>query len=70
MLVNDTGAGLVSATAAAHDAKIVHVSSDYVFDGEKGSAYVESDLTSAISAYGRSKQEGEISVSAPSTPAT
>ena len=63
MLVNDTGAGLVSATAAAHGAKIVHVSSDYVFDGEKGSAYVESDLTSAISAYGRSKQEGEISVS-------
>ena len=38
MLVNDTGAGLVSATAAAHGAKIVHVSSDYVFDGEKGSA--------------------------------
>lgn len=63
MLVNDTGAGLVSATAAAHGAKIVHVSSDYVFDGEKGSAYLESDLTSAISAYGRSKQEGEISVS-------
>ena len=63
MLVNDTGAGLVSATAAAHGAKIVHVSSDYVFDGEKGAAYVESDLTSAISAYGRSKQEGEISVS-------
>jgi dTDP-4-dehydrorhamnose reductase len=61
MRVNDTAAGIVAATAAARNAAIVYVSSDYVFDGTKGSAYVESDLPAAISAYGRSKQAGETS---------
>lgn len=62
MRVNDTGAGVVSSAAASRVATIVHVSSDYVFDGRKGAPYVESDLPSAISAYGRSKQAGETSV--------
>ena len=61
MLVNDTAAGIVSATAVAHGAKILYVSSDYVFDGTKGAAYVESDIPAALSAYGRSKQAGETS---------
>ena len=61
MRVNDTAAGIVAATAAAYDAAVLYVSSDYVFDGQKGSAYVESDMPSAISAYGRSKQAGETS---------
>ena len=62
MLVNDAAAALVAAAAGSHGAKVIHPSSDYVFDGEKGSPYVESDLTRAISAYGRSKQAGETSV--------
>ena len=62
MLLNDTGAGLLSSAAAAHDCKVLYVSSDYVFDGSKRRPYVESDLTGAISAYGRSKQAGETSV--------
>jgi dTDP-4-dehydrorhamnose reductase len=61
MRVNDTAAGIVAATAAAHGASVLYVSSDYVFDGAKRSAYVESDLPGAISAYGRSKQAGETS---------
>ena len=61
MRVNDTAAGIVAATAAAHNAAVLYVSSDYVFDGTKGRAYVESDLPAAISAYGRSKQAGETS---------
>lgn len=61
MRVNDTAAGVVSATAAAHGASVLYVSSDYVFDGSKGAPYVESDLPGAISAYGRSKQAGETS---------
>ncbi len=61
MAVNDGAAGIVSATAAAHGAKILYVSSDYVFDGTKGEPYVESDLPAALSAYGRSKQAGETS---------
>ncbi len=62
MRVNDTAAGMLSATAAAHDASMLYVSSDYVFDGRKGRPYLESDLPAAISAYGRSKQAGETSV--------
>jgi dTDP-4-dehydrorhamnose reductase len=61
MRVNDTAAGIVAATAAAHNAAVLYVSSDYVFDGEKRRAYVESDMPAAISAYGRSKQAGETS---------
>ncbi len=61
MRVNDTAAGMIATTAAAYDAAVLYVSSDYVFDGEKGSAYVESDLPAALSAYGRSKQAGETS---------
>jgi dTDP-4-dehydrorhamnose reductase len=40
-------------------ALLVHYSTDYVFDGEKGSPYVESDPTHPISAYGESKLAGE-----------
>jgi len=62
MRVNDTAAGLLAATAGEHGATVVYVSSDYVFDGRKGAPYVESDITHAISAYGRSKEAGETSV--------
>ncbi|MGI8579525.1 MAG: sugar nucleotide-binding protein, partial [Solirubrobacteraceae bacterium] len=41
--VNGVGAGNVATAAAAAGALVVHVSSDYVFDGAKGSPYVESD---------------------------
>jgi dTDP-4-dehydrorhamnose reductase len=61
MRVNDTAAGIVAATAAAHGASVLYLSSDYVFDGRKGAPYVESDLPGALSAYGRSKQAGETS---------
>jgi dTDP-4-dehydrorhamnose reductase len=62
MRVNDSGAALLAAEAAEREAKVLYVSSDYVFDGTKRRPYVESDLTGAISAYGRSKQAGETSV--------
>jgi dTDP-4-dehydrorhamnose reductase len=62
MLVNDQAAAFLASAAATVGAKVLYPSSDYVFDGLKGSPYVESDLTAAISAYGRSKQAGETSV--------
>jgi dTDP-4-dehydrorhamnose reductase len=62
--VNGAGAGNVAAAADAAGAWIVHVSTDYVFDGEKSSAYVESDPPSPVSAYGRSKLDGELAVAA------
>ncbi|MGA9858423.1 MAG: dTDP-4-dehydrorhamnose reductase [Solirubrobacteraceae bacterium] len=64
LAINGAGAGSVAGAAAAAGAWMVHVSSDYVFDGTKTSAYVESDETAPVSAYGRTKLEGEIEVAA------
>jgi dTDP-4-dehydrorhamnose reductase len=63
--VNATGPGVLAAAAASVGAWIVHVSTDYVFDGEKSSgAYVESDVTGPRSVYGVSKLLGERAVAA------
>ncbi|MGH2857653.1 MAG: dTDP-4-dehydrorhamnose reductase [Solirubrobacteraceae bacterium] len=60
--VNGAGAGHVAAAGAAAGAFVVHVSSDYVFDGRKRSPYVESDPVAPLSAYGQSKLAGERAV--------
>ena len=57
--VNGSGAGNVAAAAAEVGAGVVYVSTDYVFDGAKGSPYVESDQPAPLSAYGRTKLAGE-----------
>jgi len=59
LAINGAGAGNVAAAAAAVGASVVYVSSDYVFDGNKGEPYVESDQTAPLSAYGRTKLAGE-----------
>lgn len=50
--------------AKAHDALLVHYSTDYVFDGTKTSAYLEDDTINPQSIYGRTKQEGEAAIRA------
>jgi len=57
--VNGTGAGNVAAAAREAGAAVVFVSTDYVFDGEKGAPYVESDQPAPLSAYARTKLAGE-----------
>jgi len=64
MRVNDTGAALLAAGAARIGASVLYPSSDYVFDGTKRTPYLEEDMPNPISAYGRSKLGGEVSVAA------
>ena len=59
---NATGPGLLAEAATAAGAWIVHVSTDYVFDGTKTSPYVESDPTGPRSIYGSTKLLGERAV--------
>lgn len=59
MLVNGTGTANVAAACAEVGAHLIVLSTDYVFDGEKGAAYTESDEPNPISAYGESKLAGE-----------
>lgn len=59
MAVNATGAGNVAAAAAEIGAKVLYVSTDFVFDGTKRTPYVESDVPAPLSVYGRSKLSGE-----------
>src|SRR2546423_14568692 len=51
--VNAVGAGHVAAASAAAGARLVHVSTDYVFDGRADRPYVESAVTAPMSAHGR-----------------
>jgi dTDP-4-dehydrorhamnose reductase len=60
--INRDGARAVAAAAAAHGAPVIHLSTDYVFDGRKAEAYVEDDAVNPQCIYGRSKLEGELAV--------
>ncbi|MDI7862068.1 dTDP-4-dehydrorhamnose reductase [Rhizobiaceae bacterium n13] len=57
--INGDGAGAVARAAAALGVPVIHLSTDYVFDGSKAEPYVETDVTGPLSVYGRSKLEGE-----------
>ena len=60
--VNATAVGVLAQEARQLDALLVHYSTDYVFDGSKGSPYTETDPTCPINVYGRSKLAGEMAI--------
>jgi dTDP-4-dehydrorhamnose reductase len=57
--VNAAAAGILAEEAARLGALLVHYSTDYVFDGDKQGAYVETDAPHPLSVYGRTKLAGE-----------
>lgn len=59
MQVNGDGPGYLAAVARDIDAVLLHISTDFVFDGTKRTPYVETDPTGPLSIYGASKLRGE-----------
>ena len=57
--INGEAPGVMGTWAQAHDALVLHYSTDYVFDGESATPYRPGDATAPIGAYGRSKLAGE-----------
>ncbi len=62
MLVNAKAPGVMAAAGRQVGASLIHFSTDYVFDGEKGSAYQEEDAPNPLNVYGKSKLAGEQAV--------
>jgi len=60
--VNAVGPSIVAKTCREFGARLVHISTDYVFDGNKRDRYIETDATNPISVYGSSKLHGEQAV--------
>ncbi len=61
-IVNAIAPGAIAEAAAALSIPVVHLSTDYVFNGEKDGYYEEDDPVAPVNAYGRTKLAGEIAV--------
>ena len=57
--INETATALLADTCAERGIPMLHISTDYVFDGTKGSPYVETDPVNPIDVYAMSKEAGE-----------
>ena len=61
-LINCIGAKNLAETCKEFNAKLIHISTDFVFDGSKNSPYNETDLPNPKGVYGQTKLEGEIAI--------
>ncbi|GAA3601182.1 dTDP-4-dehydrorhamnose reductase [Gibbsiella greigii] len=61
-LINATGPKNLALAAKEAGARLVHVSTDYVFDGKATTPYVETDVTNPLGVYGQTKLDGELAV--------
>ena len=60
--LNRDGAHMLAEAAARRGIPVIHISTDYVFDGNKTAPYTEDDATNPMTVFGRSKLEGEQAV--------
>ncbi len=58
--LNSVAPGILATESKAISAKLIHISTDYVFDGTKNRPYNEDDPVKPLGVYGRTKREGEI----------
>lgn len=64
MAINGLAPGVLAEEACRLDAVLVHYSTDYVFDGSKSGAYIESDVPNPLNVYGNTKLAGERAIQA------
>jgi dTDP-4-dehydrorhamnose reductase len=60
--VNSNGASFMASACSKANIPLIHISTDYVFNGEKKKPYVETDAISPLGVYGKSKAQGEAEV--------
>lgn len=61
-LLNTEAPAILARAAAAHGAKMIHISTDYVFDGKAYTPYTEQSPTCPATVYGATKREGELKI--------
>lgn len=62
--INASAPGIIGAAARRLGARVIHYSTDYVYDGAKPSAYREDDATNPLCVYGATKRDGDLALAA------